>query len=211
MIPSFRGLRAPSLALLVLASLLAASCAAKGEAAASGKAAPRVAVIADATILAGIPKLPAGAEAHGLPSGKDAEAALAALVADLAGDSTVAGIVVWPAPESLGSAFRKARDARSDLLLYAGGSSGDSLILESAADLVIDPATEPAVVPSLVAAMAELARRAASGPAERGHMGEYLACLRAMSPGQAWSAAYESDPETGVKSRNHILVSSTKR
>jgi hypothetical protein len=211
MMPFSRGLRALSIALLVLASLFAASCAAKGEAEASGKAAPRVAVIADAATFAAIPKLPAGAEAHEFPAGKDAEASLAALVSELAADGKVAGIVVWPAPESLGAVFSKARDARPDLLLYAGGSSGDSLILESAADLIIDPASEPALAPPLVAAMAELARRAASGPAEPGHMGEYLACLRAMSPGHSWSATYEADPETGVKSRNHILVSSTKR
>jgi hypothetical protein len=245
--PFSRSLRSLSLFVLVLASLLAASCAAKGEAEASRKPAPRVAVVADAAILKAIPRLPVGAEGLEAPTGKDAEAALAALVSNLAADPGVAGIVVWPAPDSLGAVFRKARDARPDLLLYAGGSSGYSLLLESAADLVVDPASHPsglgprsaavattpapgsaaalvastppspveAVSPAeaapLVAALAELARRAATGPAERGHMGEYLACLRAMTPGPSWSASYETDPESGVKSRNHIQVSSTKR
>jgi hypothetical protein len=64
--------------------------------------------------------------------------AVAAFIAARGRDARVAAILVAPAPEGTAEGFRRAKEARPGILCVASGSSEEALVIESAADLVVD-------------------------------------------------------------------------
>jgi hypothetical protein len=69
------------------------------------------------------------------PTGSEA---VSAFIAKAAGDRRVKAIVVAPAVAGTAEGFRRAKEARADLVCIAAGSKEDELLVESAADLVVD-------------------------------------------------------------------------
>jgi hypothetical protein len=57
-----------------------------------------------------------------------------------------------------------------------------------------------------VEGLGEFALRVVAGAARKDDLKDLVAALDARSPGAAWIAAYDVDPETGVKSANRVLV-----
>jgi len=57
-----------------------------------------------------------------------------------------------------------------------------------------------------VLGLTEFARALASGSARIGEVKDLVAALKSRSPGSAWIASFDVDPETGVKAANHILL-----
>ena len=57
-----------------------------------------------------------------------------------------------------------------------------------------------------VAGLAEFALRVVTGAARRDELKDLLSALDARSHPAAWLAAYDVDPDTGVKSGNHVLA-----
>ncbi len=57
-----------------------------------------------------------------------------------------------------------------------------------------------------VEGLAEFAARAASGAPRRDDAKDLLAALGARAPAAAWLAAYDVDPDTGVRSANRVLL-----
>jgi hypothetical protein len=158
-------MRASRFAFLLAALALAAGAASCARAAGAAAPLPRIVVITPSE--ASAPGEFRGAEAFlrdysGKPSGgtvvhavypdkmKMGDAsAVAAFIAESAGDPRVRAIVVAPARAGTAEGFRRAKEARAggaktELLCIAAGSSGpaslgeDELVIESAADLVVD-------------------------------------------------------------------------
>lgn len=57
-----------------------------------------------------------------------------------------------------------------------------------------------------VLGLADFARLLAAGKARSDDIKALVAALKNRSPGSAWIAAYDVDPETGVKAAGHVLV-----
>lgn len=57
-----------------------------------------------------------------------------------------------------------------------------------------------------VEGLGEFALRVVTGAARKDDLGDLLAALDARSPGAAWLAAYDVDPDTGLKSVNRVLL-----
>jgi len=66
------------------------------------------------------------------------ETAVAAFIAAAAGDARLKALVVDPALPGTAEGFRRAREARPQLLLLARGGAEDPLELEASADIVVD-------------------------------------------------------------------------
>lgn len=205
---SFPGL----LLALLVASLGLASCGASaGEAPRASQA--RIVILTDEAGMVAIKRLPPGAEILSLTV--PTKTALPDQVARVLSGAKAGALIVSPAAESTARAFTQARQASPGTLLYAGRVAGtgqapeDTLLLESAADLVAEIAS-PAELPALTAGLAELARRAIPGKAKSDSLEEFLAALRAAAPGRGWTGSYAKDPDSGLKSRNHVLVAPSK-
>jgi hypothetical protein len=54
--------------------------------------------------------------------------------------------------------------------------------------------------------LGEFAMRVGAGTARKDDLKALLAALDARSGGAAWLADYDVDPDTGVKSANHVLL-----
>ena len=204
-------LRIPGL--LALLGILALCACGAGSGEAPRPSQPRIVILTDEAGMVAIKKLPPGAEILSLtvPS----KAALPDQVARVLSGAKVGALIVSPAAESAARAFTQARQASPESLLYAGrvASPGqgaeDALLLESAADLVAE-IPSAAELPALTAGLAELARRAIPGKAKSDSLEEFLAALRAAAPGRGWTGNYIKDPDSGLKARNHVLVTPSK-
>ncbi len=90
----------------------------------------------------------------------------------------------------------------------------DGLATEAFADLVVDLAPtqteDPAFEKAFERGLCELARRAAIGKARIDDAAEIAGALRS-SGGYDWKVDYRVDPSTGVKARNHVVVSAKPR
>ncbi|HUX39496.1 MAG TPA: hypothetical protein VMV44_16475 [Rectinemataceae bacterium] len=90
----------------------------------------------------------------------------------------------------------------------------DPLATEAFADLVVDLAPaqteDPAFEKAFERGLCELARRAAIGKARIDDAAEIAAALRS-SGGYDWKVEYRVDQTTGIKARNHVVVSAKPR
>jgi hypothetical protein len=66
------------------------------------------------------------------------ESAITARIIEASGDPHVKAIVVDPALPGTAEGFRRAKEARPDLVCIAGESSEDDLVIEASSDLVVD-------------------------------------------------------------------------
>ncbi len=140
-------------ALLVLALCAMTLCTGACSRAGAQAQTPRILVITPGEALAPREFRAAEALARGLPAaGRKAEilhaalpdkgaasaASVAAFIAGAASDGRLKALVVDPALPGTAEGFRRAREARPGLLLFARGGGEDALELEASADLVVD-------------------------------------------------------------------------
>lgn len=205
-----------SIYLLVGLSVLLFSACGRGSGEAPKAKAPRIVLLTDEAGLAGAKRLPPGTEVLALsPTGKEG---LSEQLGRIIAEGAPAALIVCPLPDSSARAFVRAREASPGILLYAGmtlapppGRDADNgLLLESAADLIVELASV-ADLPDLEGGLAELARRAIPGKVKSDNLEEFLAALRAAAPGRGWTGTYSKDPDSGIKSRNHLVISPSNK
>jgi len=201
---------------LFLALALAGCTAGNGRA-----ASPSVALVGDerpAGTVAEVPsRLPPFAF-HALPAGKGPlSERLFALLSTFIADPALRAIVVLPAPEGSLAAMARTRELRKDLIWVLAEPGDDSLAAEAAADLVVElagaeawPALSPEATDALSRGLCELARRAGTGKARIDDREEILAAFSSIG-GWDWKVAYSVDPASGVKARNHVIVTATPK
>ncbi len=123
-------------------------------------------------------------------------------------------VVAMNPPKGLTDAAFKFRSAGRAIEWILVSPSDDPLAAEAAADLVVDidpsQTVDPAFQGALERGLLELARRVATGKARADDVAEIAAALRSAG-GYDWTVAYRADPSTGVKARNHVVVSAKPR
>lgn len=209
-----------SLLVLALPANLS-SCAAKAGAESSGggdrsQEGTRVLLLRDVESAAGATDLPAFVAVAVVPDGRSPYADRLAQVLGDAQQSEAVGAVVAMGPrKGLAGALlaAKATAARQQIWI-AVTPADDPLAIEASADLVVDLDPSQAVDDSFQRAfergLCELARRAASGKAKIDDAVEIAGALRSAG-GYEWKVTYRVDPPTGVKARNHVMVSAQPR
>lgn len=198
------------LAAAVLLLVLPAACA--GRDAAPTK--PEVVLVraaADGPLADGTPDpRPATFALRVLPEGKGGfQDRIAGFLGDLSADSSIHAVVILPSHPGTAAAVAKVKSARGSLVWILAKSEDEALAAEAAADLVVDLAQDSGADAALDAALArglcELGRRVATGKASVEDRDEILAALRS-SGGYVWKVEYRVDPVTGLKARNHVVV-----
>ncbi|HUX41438.1 MAG TPA: hypothetical protein VMV83_09760 [Rectinemataceae bacterium] len=111
------------------------------------------------------------------------------------------------------AAFKFSSSGRAiDWILVS--PSDDPLAAEAVADLVVD--VDPSQTldanfeNALERGLCELARRVSTGKARADDAAEIAAALRSAG-GYAWTVSYRVDPATGVKAKNHVVLSAQPR
>lgn len=147
---------------------------------------------------------------------------LSTLLLVLAAEPETKAIVLAPSPKGSAAALRRVRATRPKLILISVAPAEEALLMESSADLVgelVPPLKiedeEASVTGDLfdgfTEGLAELARRVAGGGARIDGLEDILAALRGSSPGAHWAASYYVDPASGVRAKNHIVVTANPK
>ncbi|MEI6874769.1 MAG: hypothetical protein WCL50_06525 [Spirochaetota bacterium] len=139
---------------------------------------------------------------------------LSPLLGEICGDARIRAVVIMPALEGTVGVVAASKTQKPGLIWILARSQDEALGAEAAADLVVDLATDEKDQPRFHSALAqglcELARRVITGKARIEDRNEIQAALRSVG-GFDWKVEYRTDPVTGIKARNHVIVSATSR
>jgi hypothetical protein len=147
---------------------------------------------------------------------------LSPLLAEIGKDARMRAVVIMPARAGTAGAVAGVKAQRPGMIWILARSQDEAIMAEATADLVVDLAVDspggeatdakgqPQFLPALARGLCELARRASTGKARIDDRDEIQAALRSVG-GFDWKVEYRTDPVTGIKARNHVLVEATSR
>ncbi|MDA8410635.1 MAG: hypothetical protein M0001_09610 [Treponema sp.] len=162
------------------------------------------------------PKLPSYAALRSLADGSTASYAdrLSAVIPTAASAGTAPFVVAMRPKKGLVDMAFKAQAAGRPIDWILVSPADDPLACEAVADLVVDIDPSQSVDADFESALerglCELARRVATGKAHADDEAEITAALRSAG-GWEWKVVYRVDPATGVKAKNHVIVSAKPR
>jgi hypothetical protein len=126
----------------------------------------------------------------------------------LAGAIAGGGMVVDVAGEATRSSYASALGL--DLSSAKGDPSKERRLVEAAVEALGGRGRfgmwDAPFAEASVEGLGEFAVRASSGAARKDEIKDIVAALDARSRGAAWIADYDIDPDTGVRSANHVLL-----
>ena len=137
---------------------------------------------------------------------------LSTLLGEICGDARMRAVVIMPALEGTVGVVAASKAQRPGMIWILARNQDEAVGAEATADLVVDLATDekdqPRFHSALATGLCELARRVITGKARIEDRNEIQAALRSAG-GFDWKVEYRTDPVTGIKARNHVIVSAT--